>query len=182
MNVAVAERRVSEFVDEGSAGAVAFFRSCLYDIVLCRRDLDEEVLRSWERILRGGAVRDHTITRYFRAIVAAKRRLRNPTNIAAYLIYKLSHGSHPYERSAAGGRRCIACSAPIDEERRSSIVERIAQGYRLRDLKTPLDCEELVDTHLTQEEIFRFVGHEVSFSYQERIIQEIYEELESAKP
>jgi len=169
---------------DASALAVAFFRACLYDIALCRDDLDEGVLRRWEQILRGGQVRQYSITRYFRAFVEAKRRLRNPTNIAAYLIYKLSHGAHPDrpgelgERPETGSQRCIACSAPIDEERRRRMVERISGGYRLKDLKTPIDCEELVATHLTQEEVCRFVGHEVSFSYQERLIRRIYEELE----
>jgi hypothetical protein len=45
-------------------------------------------------------------------------------------------------------------------------------------VKAPLDCDEIVNTHLTQEEIFQFVGHEVSFSYQEKKIQEIYDEFE----
>jgi hypothetical protein len=186
MDAAVIERDSSGLTRKAdmSALAIAFFRACLYDIALCRDDLDERVLRRWEQILRGGEVRDHSITRYFRAFVEAKRRLRNPENIAAYLIYKLSHGAHPdrpaeeAERPEPGAHRCIACSAPVDEGRRRHMVERISRGYRLKDLKTPLDCEELVATHLTQEEICQFVGHEVSFSYQEKLIRRIYEELE----
>ncbi len=187
MYVGVIERQSSHFTDEqdASALAVAFFRACLYDIALCHSDLDEEVLRQWERILRAGRVQDYSITRYFQAIAGAKKRLRNPRNTVAYVIYKMSHGGHPEQPGVDHGeqhnqnaRHCIACSAPIDEERRRRMVERIEKGYRLKDVKTPLDCDEIVNTHLTQEEIFQFVGHEVSFSYQEKKIQEIYDELE----
>lgn len=183
MGIGVIEREASQFAREASTLAIAFFRVCLYDLVLCQQDLDKEVLRRWERILRGGFVKDYSITRYFLALVEAKRRLRNPINVVAYLIYKMSHGGLPDRPGedpdhAIGKSRCIACSAPIDEERRRRMLKRIEDGYRVRDLKTPLDCEEIVNTHLTQEEVFRFVGHEVSFSYQEQKIQEIYEELE----
>jgi hypothetical protein len=175
----------SERTDAGAL-AIAFFRSCLYDIALCQDDLDEEVLRQWERILRGEPVGDYSITRYFQAIVGAKRRLRNPVNTVAYLVYKMSHGGQPHTPDAPwwdapvdqNARHCIACSAPINEERRRRMVERIQKGYRLQDVKTPLDFDEIVHTHLTQEEIFEFVGHEVSFSYQEKKIQEVYDELE----
>ena len=187
MRVGVIERQSSNFTrEEGAVAlAVAFFRACLYDIALCQSDLNEKILRQWERILRGGRVHDYSITRYFQAIVGAKKRLRNPTNTVAYVIYKMSHGGHPDQPSAEfdergdqSARHCIACSAPIDEERRRNMVERIQQGYCLHDVRTPLDCDEIVNTHLTQEEIFQFIGHEVSFSYQEKKIQEIYEELE----
>ena len=187
MNVGVIERQSSNFTREEDAVAlaIAFFRACLYDIALCQSDLNEKILRQWERILRGGRVDDYSITRYFQAIAGAKKRLRNPTNTVAYVIYKMSHGGHPEqlstefeEQNDQNSRHCIACSAPIDEERRQRMVKRIEQGYRLKDVKTPLDCDEIVNTHLTQEEIFQFVGHEVSFSYQEKKIQEIYDELE----
>lgn len=187
MHVGVIERQSSNITREEDAAtlAIAFFRACLYDIALCQSDLNEKILRQWERILRGGRVHDYSITRYFQAIAGAKKRLRNPTNTVAYVIYKMSHGGHPDQSSAdfdergdQNARHCIACSAPIDEERRRHMVGRIEQGFRLKDVKTPLDCDEIVNTHLTQEEIFQFVGHEVSFSYQEKKIQEIYEELE----
>ena len=188
MTLAVIERPSRESTieeQEAATLAVAFFRTVLYDLVLCRDDLDEDVLKRWERVLRGGQVRDYTITRYFRAIAEAKRRMRAPENLSAYLLYRLSHGGHPERpgwefepKLPPGVRRCIACSAPIDEERRARMVERIQRGYRLRDVKTPLDCEEFVGTHLTQAEMFELVGHEVSFSYQEKRIQEVYEELE----
>lgn len=187
ISVSVIERQSNHSTSEENAVAlaIAFFRACLYDIALCQSDLNEEILRQWERILRGGRVQDYSITRYFQAIAGAKKRLRNPSNTVAYVIYKMSHGGHPetpgaefHEQHSQDARHCIACSAPIDEGRRQRMVERITQGYRLKDVKTPLDCDELVNTHLTQEEIFQFVGHEVSFSHQEKKIQEIYEELE----
>ncbi len=185
MTTSVIERESSPFTNPEVAHtlAIAFFRACLYDIILGRDDLDEEVLKRWERILRSGPVRDYSITRYFQAIVATKRRLRNPLNTVAYLVYRMSHGGLPEGpgedfQADQDVRHCISCSAPIDEERRQRMVERIENGYRLKDLKTPLDCEEMVNTHLTQEEIFEFVGHEVSFSYQEKKIQEMYDELE----
>lgn len=179
MVLAVIERIPSRSTEEAQATelAVAFYRSCLYDIVLCHDDLDAGVLRRWERILRGGEVRDYSISRYFRAVLEAKRRMRNPDNLAAYLLYRVSHGGS-FEHLEGRARRCIACSGPVDEERRARMVERIHRGYRLRDVRTPLDCEEFVGTHLTQEEMFEFVGHEVSFSYQEKRIEQIYEELE----
>ena len=187
MSLAVIQRKSGTFAAEKEAGtmAVAFFRSCLYDIALCEKDLDVEVLRRWEWILRGGQVQDYSITRYYKAIAQTKARLRNPTNISAYLIYKMTHGGHPDQEIAnlsgdeiAGIRRCIACSAPIDEERRRKMLEKIETGYQINDVKTPFDIDEMVNTHLTQEEMCMFVGHEVSFSYQEKKIQEMYNELE----
>jgi hypothetical protein len=187
MSLAVIQRKSGTFAAEKEAGtmAVAFFRSCLYDIALCEKDLDVEVLRRWEWILRGGQVHDYSITRYYQAIADTKARLRNPTNISAYLIYKMTHGGHPDQEIAdlngdesEGIRRCIACSAPIDEERRRNMLGKIKCGYRLKDVKTPYDIDEMVNTHLTQEEMCTFVGHEVSFSYQEKKIQETYDELE----
>ena len=182
MVLAVIEKIPSRSTEEAQAAefAVVFYRSCLYDIVLCHDDLDAGVLRRWERILRGGGVRDYSISRYFQAIVEAKRRMRNPDNLAAYLLYRISHGGsleHLEERA----RRCIACSAPVDEGRRARMAERIHAGYRLPDVRTPLDCEDFVSTHLTQEEMFEFVGHEVSFSYQEKRIQQLYDDLERAE-
>ena len=195
MTLAVIERKQTEeplgrgAESEAAALAEAFFRTVLYDLILCHDRVDAGVLRRWEFILRGGRVRDYTITRYFRAIAEAKRRARNPENIAAYLLYRASHGSPPAPEgekvpagAGAGGgpgrHRCIACSAPVDEARRQAMVRRIREGLRLRDIRTLLDCEDFVGTHLTQEEMFELVGHEVSFSYQEKKIEEIYRELE----
>lgn len=183
MAFVVLEREGEPATDESAASlAAAFFRACLYDLVLCEDDLDEVELRRWEAILRGGAVRDYSITRYYKAIVEAKRRSRNPANIAAYLIYRMSHGGHPerpgISEDGAEERLCIGCSAPVDEARRQEMVERIDHGLYLDQVRTPLDCEALVETHLTQAEVSRLVGHEVSFSYQERMIERIYRELE----
>lgn len=172
--------------ETGGTLAVAFFRACLYDLVLCEDELDPPAMRQWEAILRGGDVHDFAITRYFRAIAEAKRRVRKPVNIAAYLIYRLSHGGPMNamddewaEAISTDGPNCIGCSAPVDLERRGGMMDRINAGYRLAQVETPFDCDELVGTHLTQAEVSRFVGHEVSFSYQERMIQDIYEELEA---
>lgn len=170
----------------GGALAVAFFRACLYDLVLCEDELDPPSMRQWEAILRGGDVHDYAITRYFRAIAEAKRRVRNPVNIAAYLVYRLSHGGPMDVHDDAwadeinmDGPHCIGCSAPVDQDRRTAMVERIDDGFRLKGIETPFDCDELVGTHLTQAEVSRLAGHEVSFSYQERMIRGIYEELEA---
>lgn len=174
--------------ETGGALAVAFFRACLYDLVLCEDELDPPAMRQWEAILRGGDVHDFAITRYFRAIAEAKRRVRKPANIAAYLIYRLSHGGPMdamdddwADEISTDGPHCIGCSAPVDRERRGAMVERINAGYRLAQVETPFDCDELVGTHLTQAEVSQFVGHEVSFSYQERMIQEIYAEMEASE-
>ena len=174
--------------ETGGALAVAFFRACLYDLVLCEDELDPPSMRQWEAILRGGDVRDYAITRYFRAIAEAKRRVRKPGNISAYLVYRLSHGG-PLDalddawtdQINTDGPHCIGCSAPVDQDRRMAMVERIGEGFQLKHVETPFDCDELVGTHLTQAEVSRFVGHEVSFSYQERMIRDIYEELEAGE-
>ena len=188
MTLAVTERTQTPWggAPEPAALAEAFFRSVLYDLILCHDEVDVGVLRRWEFILRGGRVHEYAITRYFQAIAEAKRRARNPENIAAYLLYRVSHGAPPElgeplalaKDKEGGSRRCIACSAPVDEARREAMVRRIRGGLRLRDVHTLLDCEEFVGTHLTQEEMFELVGHEVSFSYQEKKIEEIYRELE----
>jgi hypothetical protein len=57
------------------------------------------------------------------------------------------------------------------------MLERIRAGFRMSDLKVPLDCEEFVNTHLTQAEMNEFIGHQVSFSYQEKLINEAFDEL-----
>jgi hypothetical protein len=185
----VIERKSNTFASEEEAStlAVAFFRSCLYDIALCEKDLNLDILRQWEAILRGGEVHDYSITRYYQAISETKARLRNPANITAYLLYKMSHGGHPdhavpeLDGSQDGVRHCIGCSAPVEEERREQMIQKINNGFRMLDVRTPYDVEEIVNTHLTQEEMCKFVGHEVSFSYQERKIQEKYDELENNK-
>ena len=158
--------------------AIAFFRSCVFDLILCDNALDESALRQWEFILRGGDVRDYSITRRFLAIAEAKRRLRKPENISAYLIYKISHGgfSEPHVADHAKSPRCIGCGAPIDIPRREPMVKRIREGFRMTNVST-LDCSEFVNTHLTQEEMNLFIGRELSFSYQEAKIEEIFDEL-----
>lgn len=166
--------------------AIAVFRSCVYEIVLCETDLDWDALRRWEFILKGGDVKDYSITRRFQAFARAKQRARNPENIAAYLLYRLSHGgAGPEDGLALGeepsdyqkGTHCISCGGLIDQARRTRMLERIRAGFRMSDLKVPIDCEELVNTHLTQAEMNEFVGHQVSFSYQEKLINEALEEL-----
>ncbi|MDW8031539.1 MAG: hypothetical protein RMJ29_06980 [Candidatus Bipolaricaulota bacterium] len=166
--------------------AIAVFRSCVYEIVLCETDLDWDALRRWEFILKGGDVKDYSITRRFQAFARAKQRARNPENIAAYLLYRLSHGgAGPEDGLALGeettdhqkGTHCISCGGLIDQARRTRMLERIRAGFRMSDLKVPIDCEELVNTHLTQAEMNEFVGHQVSFSYQEKLITEALDEL-----
>lgn len=162
--------------------AIAFFRSCVFDLILCDNELDESALRQWEVILRGGNVRDYSIARRFQAIAEAKRRLRKPENISGYLIYKISHGgfSEPREENSSNGPHCIGCSGLIDIPRRETMVKRIREGFRMKDVRT-LDCVEFVNTHLTQEEMNQFIGRELSFSYQEAKIEEIFDELSSAE-
>ncbi|MCS6936975.1 MAG: hypothetical protein NZ610_01410 [Candidatus Bipolaricaulota bacterium] len=164
--------------------AIAVFRSCVYELVLCETELDWQALRRWEFILKGADVRDYAITRRFQAFAEAKKRLRNPENVAAYLLYRLSHGGADEPALLAEaqaenqqGPHCIACGGPIDRSRRQKMLERIARGLRLKDLKNPLDCEDFLNTHLTQAEMAQFVGHQVSFSYQERMINGIFDEL-----
>ncbi len=170
--------------------AIAVFRSYVYEIALCQTDLDWEALQRWEFILRGGNVKDYSITRRFQAFAQAKKRARNPENIAAYLLYRLSHGrTSPGEgllldeetADHQKGPHCIGCSGLIDQTRRTHMLERIRQGFRMSDLTVPLDCEDLVNTHLTQAEMCEFVGHQVSFSYQEKLINEIFDELAAQK-
>jgi hypothetical protein len=160
--------------------AIAFFRSTVFDIILCEDELDEDALRQWEFILRGGEVRDYAITRRFLAFVEAKRRLRKAENISAYLLYKVSHGSFTHAGHNSAGPRCIGCSQPIEIPRREAMLRRIRGGMRFTDLRSPLDCMEFVYTHLTQEEMNLFLGRELSFSYQEAKIEEILEELSHA--
>lgn len=169
--------------------AIAVFRSCVYEIVLCEIDLDWDALRRWEFILKGGDVRDYTITRRFQAFARAKQRARNPENISAYLLYRLSHGGAgpedglvlDEETDHQKGPHCIGCGGLIDQTRRTRMLERIRTGFRMADLKVPIDCEELINTHLTQAEMNEFVGHQVSFSYQEKLISEAFDELTTQK-
>ncbi|MCX8103060.1 MAG: hypothetical protein N3E42_01250 [Candidatus Bipolaricaulota bacterium] len=169
--------------------AIAVFRSCVYEIVLCETNLDWDALRRWEFILKGGDVRDYAITRRFQAFARAKQRARNPENLSAYLLYRLSHGGAgpddglilDQEIKQREGPHCITCGGLIDYARRTRMLERIRAGFRMSDLKVPIDCEELVHTHLTQAEMNEFVGHQVSFSYQEKLINEAFDELATQK-
>ncbi len=169
--------------------AIAVFRSCVYEIVLCETEFDWEALRRWEFILKGGDVKEYSITRRFQAFVRAKERARNPENLSAYLLYRLSHGGAgpddglalDEERAPQKGPHCISCGGLIDQTRRAQMLERLRAGFRMSDLKVPIDCEELVNTHLTQAEMHEFVGHQVSFSYQERLINEAFDELATQK-
>ena len=166
--------------------AIAVFRSCVYELVLCQTGLDWEALQRWEFILRGGEVKEYSITRRLQAFAQAKQRARNPQNVAAYLLYRLSHGGAGPddgllldEKTAdqQKGPHCIGCGGLIDQTRRACMLERICEGFRLSDLKVPLDCEDVVNTHLTQAEMAKLVGHQVSFSYQEKLINEAFDEL-----
>ncbi len=169
--------------------AIAVFRSCVYEIVLCETELDWDALRRWEFILKRGEVKDYSITRRFQAFARAKQRARNPENISAYLLYRLSHGGAgpedglilDEETDHQKGPHCIGCGGLIDQTRRARILERIRAGFRMSDLKVPIDCEELINTHLTQAEMNEFVGHQVSFSYQEKLINEAFDELTKQK-
>lgn len=170
--------------------AIAVFRSCVYEIALCQTDLDWEALRRWEFILKSGDVKDYAITRRFQAFARAKQRARNPENVSAYLLYRLSHGGAGPEdglildeapNHQQKGPHCITCGGLIDQNRRARMLERIRAGFRMADLKVPIDCEELVNTHLTQAEMNEFVGHQVSFSYQEKLINEAFDELATQK-
>jgi hypothetical protein len=169
--------------------AIAVFRSCVYEIVLCETELDWDALRRWEFILRGGDVKEYSITRRFQAFAQAKKRARNPENLSAYLLYRLSHGGAgpddglilDEEIDHQKGPHCITCGGLIDQARRTRMLERIRAGFRMSDLKVPLDCEEFVNTHLTQAEMSEFVGHQVSFSYQEKLINEAFDELTAQK-
>lgn len=169
--------------------AIAVFRSCIYEIALCETDLDWDALRRWEFILKGGEVKDYAITRRFQAFSRAKQRARNPENLSAYLLYRLSHGGAGPDDGLAldtetdhqRGPHCITCGGLIDQARRARMLERIRAGFRISDLKVPIDCEELVHTHLTQAEMHEFVGHQVSFSYQEKLINEAFDELTQHK-
>lgn len=169
--------------------AIAVFRSCVYEIALCETDLDWDALRRWEFILKRGEVKDYAITRRFQAFARAKQRARNPENLSAYLLYRLSHGGAgpedglvlDEETEQQKGAHCITCGGLIDPARRARMLERIRAGFRMSDLKVPIDCEELVNTHLTQAEMNEFVGHQVSFSYQEKLINEAFDELTMQK-
>lgn len=140
------------------------------------------------------AVSSEPITRYpaTRRVLAyqqAKQRARNPTDIRALLVYEVSHGTEDVAESEGDGceseasskaHACRKCGGPVDYAKRQTLLERIEKGYRLWQLRSIRAADEIVGTHLTRDEVFKFTGYEVNFDrLKQKVIKPIYDQLES---
>ena len=161
--------------------AAEVFRHCLLKLVICHKGCkpkEVEALEGWELLARPEE-RDFQ-PRWTYTVLAfqqAKGELRNPENLRALLVSKISHTPDLAWASTERGRLCPKCGGEIDYVKREVLLQRIQEGLRLRHLRRPADCDLLIGTHLTEEEIFQFVGHEVNLSRVERFVRQCYEEL-----
>ena len=161
--------------------AAEIFRSCLLRMIACRRGCqpkEVQALEGWELLARPEE-RDFQPrwTRWILAFQQAKEELRNPENLRALLASKASHTPDIACLGDKEGHLCPKCGGQVDYSKREALLGRIEKGFRLRHLRRPLDCEILIGTHLTEEEISQFVGHEVNLSRVERFVRQCYEEL-----
>jgi len=111
------------------------------------------------------------------AFQQAKEELRNPENLRAFLASKVSHTPDIAYTGEKEGHLCPKCGCEVDYPKREALLGKIEKGFRLRHLRSAQDSEILIGTHLTEEEISRFVGHEVNLSRVERFVRQCYEEL-----
>lgn len=128
----------------------------------------------------------YPITRRVLAYQRAKERARNPVDIRALLVYEISHGTEEVaekEDAPEGpcrGHACKKCGDPIDSNKRHELLKRIEKGYRLWQLRSLRAADEIVGTHLTHEDVFRFTGYEVNLDRLRReVIIPLYDQLES---
>lgn len=136
-----------------------YFISRLCHIILCKLDCDEKNLKAWEIgsvALQGKKVShyDFHLTKMVLASAQAKPA-GNPDNIRALLIYEISHVNIEREE----GEKCRSgCGLRVNQKRRERILQRIRKGYRLKNLKNFIECEDFIGAHLTEEEVRGFIG------------------------
>lgn len=178
------------------------FRLCFLKLMICQSACQPDEISSlklWEELYFAECgVSSHTssrrtqpaihypITRRILAYQQAKERARNPVDIRALLVYEISHGSEEVTEKedmpgdSCRGHACKKCGDPIDSNRRQRLLEHIEKGYRLWKLRSLRAADEIVGTHLTREEVFRFTGYEVNFDRLRReVIDPLYNQLES---
>lgn len=167
---------------------LAFVISCLIDIILCKSNFDSDVLKQREKqikvVLEGFDPRnlisyDYKNARLILASDEAKKTAGNPDNIRGLLVSVISHTN----MGEMKGPRCPknACDLPIDKKRQKHLVKRIKKGYRLSQLKTPEECRELIGTHLTEEQVSKFVKDKkksIHFTAQQKRVKKIFEQIE----
>lgn len=163
--------------------AAEVFRHCVLKLIACQKgcQTQEEVatLRQWEIMAwqTGARPGEEKFTpRWTRRILAyqiAKEELRNPENLRALLASKISHtpdlGEHSLKSSLP---HCTKCGGEVDHVKRHALLERIQKGFRLRQLDNPCEAEQLIGTHLTEQEVFGFAGYEVNFARVERFVEQ----------
>ncbi len=178
-------REVSEHMEEQEFDpeamrrlAAEVFRECILRLIACRSGCRPEeiaALKAWEIQAHLGELR---WTRWVLAYQQAKETLRNPENLRALLASKLSHTPElGWQRCESEGPLCPKCGGAVDYPKRRALWARIERGLRLEDFRSPVACEALIGTHLTEAEVFRLAGHEVNFSRVEEFARRCYEEF-----
>lgn len=167
------------------------FRFCFLKLVICHPACQPNQissLKQWEELYlaESSASSHYPITRRLLAYQRAKERARNPVDIRALLVYEISHGTEevPEKEDApedlCRGHACKKCGDPINPTRRQRLLERIEKGYRLWQLRSIRAADEIMGTHLTHEDVFRFTGYEVNLDRLRReVIGPLYDQLES---
>jgi len=173
--------------------ATEIFRHCFFRLMICQqacKPAEIEHLKQWEALCSTKPSTYYPITRRVLAYQQAKQKARNPNDIRALLVYEISHGREynagekgedykPSETSSQGPR-CKKDGGPIDYPKRQRILERIEKGYRLWRLRSLCESYDFIGIHLTEDEVFKFAGHEVNFSRLKReVIKPIEDQLET---
>ncbi len=166
---------------------LAFVISCLINIILCKSNFDSDVLKQREEqtkvVLEGFDPRNLISYDYKNArIILASDEAKtagNPDNIRGLLVSVISHTN----MGEVKGPRCLRndCDLPIDKKRQEHLVRKIKKGHRLSQLKTPEECRELIGTHLTEEQVSKFVKGKkksINFSAQQKRMKKIFEQIE----
>lgn len=149
--------------------ARAMLELFLAEMVMCRDDFEEEDVRFWSESYHRDARRASEVSREIGAYQAAKRRLRmsragNPRNVAAVLLYNVSH------------------SAARDKAKHAEWQERISEGFALDRIKLVHEALDLIrdlrGAHLSEHAVGELVGRVVNLDRVSKLVREEYERLE----
>lgn len=124
------------------------------------------------------------LTRWVLSYQYVKEQIvRNPDNLCALLIYKISHTEEIEVDKVAFGKEsnCFRkdCGT-VDHAKRHIFLEKTGRGLRLAQLKKPVDCIQLITgTHLNEHQISQLIGHKINLSRIEKQVQDRFDILAS---
>lgn len=152
--------------------ARAMLELFLAELIVCRDDFEEEDVRFWSDSYHEDAREARLVTREIGAYRAAKQRLRssragNPRNVAAVLLYNVSH------------------SGLRDKTRHAEWQDKVSGGFTLDRVHLAHEAVDVVrglrGSHLSEQAIGKLIGRVVNLDRVSDIVREEYERLEGGE-